>query len=129
MPIAVRYYRPPRRIPRDEGDDYPHRSRIRDLILVLVGLIILLVILFGLSYLFQLWGLYTISLALQLFTIIIIYVSVGVGFTVGLTYFVMRSFLKREFRKRFERMDQAQYEQYRKRMGLDTSDDREKSSE
>ena len=129
MPIAVRYYRPPRRIPRDEDDDYPHRSRIRDLILVLVGLIILLVILFGLSYLFQLWGLYTISLALQLFTIIIIYVSVGVGFTVGLTYFVMRSFLKREFRKRFERMDQAQYEQYRKRMGLDTSDDREKSSE
>ncbi|TRO56297.1 hypothetical protein E2P64_06120 [Candidatus Bathyarchaeota archaeon] len=129
MPTAVRYYRPPRRIPRDEGDDYPRRSRIRDLILVLVGLIILVVILFGLSYLFQLWGLYTISLALQLFTIIIIYVSVGVGFAVGLTYFVMQSFLKREFRKRFERMDQAQYEQYRKRMGLDTSDDREKSSE
>ena len=129
MPTAVRYYRPPRRIPRDEGDEYPHRSRIRDLILVLVGLIILLVILFGLSYLFQLWGLYTISLALQLFTIIIIYVSVGVGFAVGITYLLMRSFLKREFRKRFERMDQAQYEQYRKRMGLDTSDDREKASE
>lgn len=126
MPNAVRYYRPPRRIPREEGDDYPSRSRIRDLILILVGLIILIGILFGLSYLFQLWGLYTISLALQLFTIIIVYVCVGVGFAVGLTYFVMQSFLKREFRKRFERMDQAHYEQYRKRMGLDNPDNEEK---
>jgi predicted membrane protein len=126
MSSAVQYYRPPRRIPRDESDEQPPRSRTRDLILVLVGVIILFVVLFVLSYLFQQWGLYTIALALHLFTIIILYVSVGVGFAVGLTYFFMRSFLKREFRKRFERMEKARHDQYRKRMGLNEPEDREK---
>jgi hypothetical protein len=84
------------------------------------------VVLFVLSIVFQQLGLYTTSLALHLFAIILIWVSVGVGFAVGLTYLVMQSFLKREFRKRFERMDKAWHEQYRQRMGLDHPDDEDK---
>ncbi len=58
--------------------------------------------------------------------VILVFVSIGVGFAVGLTYFMMQTFLKREFKKRFDRMDQERHARYRKMMGLDTADDKEK---
>lgn len=70
-------------------------------------------------------GLYTIALGIQMFATILIWLSIGVGFTVGITYFVMQTFLKREFNRRFKRMDQERQAQYRRMMGLDQPADEE----
>ncbi len=55
--------------------------------------------------------------------VILIWVTIGVGFTVGITYFIMRSFLRYEFRKRFDRMDRERHARYRQMMGLDDSEE------
>ena len=61
-----------------------------------------------------------------MFAVILIWVGIGVGFAVGITYYVMRSFLKREFKRRFDRMDQERHARYRQMMGLDNPDEEEK---
>ncbi len=118
----IQYYRPPRRIPSREGDSHSQRSRTRDIIFLFVGLLIVSLILVGVSYLLGQMGLHTIALGIFMFAVILIWVSIGVGFTVGLTYYFMRSFLKREFKKRFDRMDQERYRRYRQMRGLDKRD-------
>ncbi|MFW9935607.1 MAG: hypothetical protein ACFFDU_08950 [Candidatus Thorarchaeota archaeon] len=123
--LATQYYRPPRRVPRSEGESQPRRSRLRDFFIFAIGLFIVSIILFGVSYFFSLLGLNTMSLGIWMFAFIFVFVSIGIGFTVGLTYFIMQSFLKREFKKRFDRMDQERYARYRKMMGIDETKQKE----
>jgi hypothetical protein len=84
-------------------------------------------ILFGVSFILTIQGLPTIALGVYMLAVILVFVSIGVGFAVGLTYFMMQTFLKREFKKRFDRMEQRQHAQYRKMMRLDNTDDKEKT--
>ena len=122
----TQYYRPPRRVPSRETDSEPKRSRTRDILFLFGGLLIASLILFGISYLLGQMGFHSMALGIHIFAVILIFVSIGVGFAVGITYYVMRSFLKREFKKRFDRMDQERHARYRKMMGLDPPDDEDK---
>jgi hypothetical protein len=126
MSRRAQYYRPPRRVPSSESDEYEPRSRTRDIIVLFVGLIATCLILLGASFICGQLGLYTISLGIFLLAVILIWVSVGVGIAVGVTYFVMQAFLKREFKKRFDKMDRERHDRYRRMMGLEHSDDEEK---
>jgi hypothetical protein len=66
-------------------------------------------------------GFYSTAVALQMFSLILLWTSVGIGITVGISYFVLRTFLKREFDKRFQKMDEEQHRRYREMMGLEES--------
>ncbi len=123
MSRRAQYYRPPRRVPSDESKNLPQRTRTRDIIILFVGLIVACLILFGVSILLGQFGLHTMALGVFMFAVILVWVSIGVGVTVGITYFVMQSFLKREFKRRFDRMDQERHARYRKMMGLDNPED------
>jgi hypothetical protein len=122
----AQYYRPPRRVPRSESEPSTSRNRTRDIILLFTILIVACLLLFGFSFFLTIRGLPTIALGVYMLAVILVFVSIGVGFAVGLTYFMMKSFLKREFKKRFDRMDQERHARYRKMMGLDAGDDKEK---
>jgi hypothetical protein len=127
MTSTAHYYRPPRRVPsRDsEEESGTQRSRTRDILILFFGLVIICLVLFGLSLVLGNLGFHTISLGLSLFATILIWVSVGVGVAVGITFYVMRSFLKREFKKRFDRMDRERNIQYRRMMGLDEPEEQD----
>ena len=122
---GAQYYRPPRRVPRDGSDGTSQRSRTRDIIFLFGGIIILSLVLFGVSHLLRLISLHTMSLGIFMFAVILIWVGIGVGFAVGITYYVMQSFLKREFRKRFDRMDKERHARYQRMRGLDNPDDKD----
>ncbi|MHA2428214.1 MAG: hypothetical protein ACXADB_09345 [Candidatus Hermodarchaeia archaeon] len=122
----AQYYRPPRRVPRSESEPSTSRNRTRDIILLFAILIVASLLLFGVSFFLTIRGLPIIALGVYMLGVILVFVSIGVGFAVGLTYFMMKSFLKREFKKRFDRMDQERHARYRKMMGHDTADDKEK---
>ena len=128
-PVRTRraqYYRPPRRVPRSESEPPTTRNRTRDIITLFAILVVASLILFGASFILTNLGYPTIALGVYMLAVILVFVSIGVGFAVGLTYFMMQSFLKREFKKRFDRMDQERHARYRKMMGFNESDDKEK---
>ena len=120
------YYRPPRRVPRSESDTPTSRNRTRDIILLFAILVAASLLLFGASFILTLQGFHTIALGIYMLGVILVFVSIGVGFAVGVTYFMMKSFLKREFKKRFDRLDRERHARYRKMMGLDATDDEHK---
>ncbi len=123
MSRSVQYYRPPRRVPRTRSEEREPKSRTRDIIFLFVALVVVCIILFGASIFLNQMGLSTIALGVQMLAVILIWVTIGVGFTVGITYFIMRSFLRYEFRKRFDRMDRERHARYRQMMGLDDSEE------
>lgn len=123
MNNSAQYYRPPRRVPTSRKEESAPRNRARDLAFLFGTLIVACILLYVGSMVLRQMGLYTISLGIQMFAIILIWVTIGVGVTVGITYYVMRSFLKHEFNKRFEKMERQRYAQYRQMMGLDEPND------
>ncbi len=124
MNNSVQYYRPPRRVPTTRTEESTPRNRARDLAFLFGTLIVACIILYVGSIVLREMGFHTLSLGIQLFAIILIWVTIGVGATVGITYYVMRSFLKHEFNKKFEKMEQQRYARYRQMMGLDESNDK-----
>lgn len=127
MTSMSHYYRPPRRVPSRDSEEEPttQRSRTKDILILFIGLVIVCLVLFALSIVLGNLGFHTISLGLSLFATILIWVSVGVGVAVGITFYVMQSFLKREFKKRFDRMDRERNIQYRRMMGLDEPEEQD----
>lgn len=125
MLSVTQYYRPPRRVPADHGDEYPSRNRTRDILILFGGLVIITILIYVIGIVLSNLGFYPTALGLQLFAVILVWVTAGVGITVGITYFIMKTFLKREFKKRFERMDQERHARYRQMMGLDEAEDQE----
>ena len=125
MSSATQYYRPPRRVPTSREEDREPQNRKRDVLFLFGGLVIITIILHVVGFILNQMGLYTIALGIQMFAVILIWVSIGVGITVGITYFVMQSFLKREFNRRFKKMDQERHAEYRRMMGLDEPNNEE----
>ncbi|MFX1510533.1 MAG: hypothetical protein ACFFBR_09530 [Promethearchaeota archaeon] len=127
MSSISHYYRPPRRVPSRDSEEEPstQRSRTRDIIILFIGLVIVCLVLFGLSIVLRNLGFHSMALGLSLFATILVWVTVGVGVAVAITFYVMQSFLKREFKKRFDRMDRERNIQYRRMMGLDESEEKD----
>ncbi|MFX1563439.1 MAG: hypothetical protein ACFFDP_09045 [Promethearchaeota archaeon] len=117
-------YYSPRRIPyRDSGDSGDQGPKRRDFILFFVGLFVLVLIVFFASIVSELQGLSQMAMGLRVFSGILLFVTLGTGFMVALSYFVTSSFLKREFSKKFKKIDEEQQAQLRRMMGANESDD------
>jgi len=71
----------------------------------------------------ELQGFSQMAMGLRVFGGILLFVTLGTGFMVGLSYFVTRSFLKREFSKKFKKIDEEQQAQLRRMMGATQSED------
>lgn len=54
------------------------------------------------------------AMGLRIFSSIFLFVTIGMGLLMGITYYVTRSFLKREFEKKFKKMDEEQQAQLRR---------------
>lgn len=63
------------------------------------------------------------AMGLRVFGGILLFVTLGTGFMVALSYFLTRSFLKREFAKKFKKIDEEQQAQLRQMIGTTESED------
>ena len=119
MPASIQFYRPPRRVPSERSEEQGSRTRTRDIIALFGILVVSAIILYAAGFVLNQMGFSGMALGIQLLALILVYVSVGVGITVAISYFVLESFLKREFRKKFERMDREHKTRLRQMMGYD----------
>ncbi|MFX0169589.1 MAG: hypothetical protein ACFE89_09590 [Candidatus Hodarchaeota archaeon] len=124
MPKSIQFYRPPRRVPSERSEEPSSRTRIRDILLLFGILVIAAITLYAAGFVLYQMGLPGMALGVQILALIIVYVSVGVGITVAISYFVLESFLKREFRKRFERMDKEHQKRLQQMMGYSETTDK-----
>jgi membrane protein YqaA with SNARE-associated domain len=118
------YYRPPRRLPREESAESDEGPRRRDFIIFFICLAFFAVILFVGSYVAQALGRAEIGLSLRLVAALFTTATVGTCATVGIGYLLTRAFLKREFDKKFKKMDEEQQAELRRMTGH-PDDDRE----
>jgi membrane protein DedA with SNARE-associated domain len=115
--LPTSYSHPPRRLPRDESGESEEEPRRRDLILFLGCLIFLSVILFVGSYLAEGAGQIETALSLRIVGALFATATVGTVVTVGIGYYITGAFLKREFDKRFKKMDEEEQAQLRRLTG------------
>ncbi len=120
MVITGRFVRTPRRIPTPEKDDQERddEPRAKDFLRLILCCVVLIVVLFVVSFWLHISGLHQMALGISMFGSILTAVSIGTIFMVGISYLVTRSFLKREFDKKFKKMDQERQEHMRRLMGL-----------
>jgi hypothetical protein len=57
------------------------------------------------------------AMGLRIFSGIILFVTIGTGIMVAISYFITRSFLKREFARKFRKIDEEQQAQLRRMIG------------
>ena len=120
--FSASYYRPPRRLPRDESTQSDEGPRRRDFILFFICLAFLAVILFVGSYVAQAMGQAEIGLSLRLVAALFTTAAVGTCVTVGIGYFLTSAFLRREFDKKFKKMDEEQQAELRRMTGRSDDD-------
>jgi hypothetical protein len=120
MAETGRFVRTPRRIPAPEKEDQERddEPRVKDFLKLLLCCIVLIIVLFAVSFYLHTIGLHQMALGLGMFGSILTAVSIGTIFMVGISYLVMRSFLKREFDKKFKKMDRERRAHMRRLMGL-----------
>ncbi len=118
MTNSVQFYRPPRRVSASPEDEPQERNQTRNMVILFVGLVLICVILYVSSIILSQMGFHSMAIGIQMLTIILLWTSIGIGFTVGISYFVLRTFLRREFDKRFRKLEKEQHRRYREMMGL-----------
>jgi membrane protein implicated in regulation of membrane protease activity len=119
MSLSIQFYRPPRRVPTERTEEQGRGTRTRDIIILFGLLVLSAIILYAAGFVLNQMGLSGMALGVQLLALILVYVSLGVGITVAISYFVLESFLKREFRKKFERMDKEHKARLRQMRGYE----------
>lgn len=122
MFFPASYYRPPRRLPRDESTGSDEGPRKRDFIIFLICLVFFAVILFVGSYVAQGLGRTEIGLSLRLVAVLFTTATVGTLVTVAIGYSLTSAFLKHEFDKKFKKMDEEQQAQLRRMTGQQDGD-------
>jgi len=100
----------------------PH-SRTRSIILIIIGFAIFIAVLYGVVTVVSLSGNQQLAMGLLLITSLIFWVSLGVGVMLGLTYFVMQTVIKHEFKRRYDRSHESQRERIRRMMSRDDPDE------
>ena len=122
MTTVNNYVRTPRRIPHKPKDALEEKEggpKTRHIICLFVSCIILVIILTIASIVAELMGLHLLALSLGMFNSILLFITIGIGVMMAISYFLMGAFLKREFKKRLEKMDQEQRAQLRRMMGVE----------
>jgi uracil-DNA glycosylase len=119
---SASYYRPPRRLPRDESTGSEEEPRKRDFLIFTICLVAFAVILFVGSYAAEVLGRGETALSIRLLATLFTTATLGICFTVGIGYLVTSAFLKREFKKKFKKMDEDRQRELRRVMGYPDSD-------
>ncbi|MFX1300055.1 MAG: hypothetical protein ACFFAL_00720 [Promethearchaeota archaeon] len=123
MHSSTRIFPAPRRgATRQQDRPLPH-SRTRSIILIIIGVTIFIAILYGVTTVASLSGNQQLAMGLLLITSLIFWVSLGVGVMLGLTYFVMQTVIKHEFKRLYDRSHESQRERIRRTMSRDDSDE------
>jgi len=104
-------------LPRDESTQSDEGPRRRDFIIFFICLAFFAFILFVGSYVAQAMGRAEIGLSLRLVAALFTTAAVGTCVTVGIGYFLTSAFLKREFDRKFKKMDEEQQAELRRITG------------
>ncbi len=113
----------PRRGATHQQDRPPPQSRTRSIILIIIGIAIVVGILYGVTIITSLSGNQQLAMGLLLITSLIFWVSLGVGLMLGLTYIVMHTVIKHEFKRRYDRSHESQRDRIRRVMSRDEPDE------
>lgn len=122
MLFSASYYRPPRRLPRDDSAESDEEPRRRDFLIFFICLVFFAVILVVGSYVVEGFGRPEMALSLRLVAALFATATAGTVITVGIGYVITRAFLKREFNKKFRKMDEEQQAQLRRVTGQPDDD-------
>ncbi|MDO8123646.1 MAG: hypothetical protein Q6364_04635 [Candidatus Hermodarchaeota archaeon] len=114
MHSSTRIFPAPRKGATHQQDRPQPQSRTRAIILIIIGLAIFIGILYGVTTVASLTGNQQLAMGLLLITSIIFWVSLGVGLMLGLTYFVMHTVMKHEFKRRYDRSHESQRNRIRR---------------
>jgi hypothetical protein len=82
--------------------------------LIIIGVAIFVVILYGVTTVVSLTGNQQLAMGLLLITSVVFWVSLGVGVMLGLTYIVMHTVMKHEFKRRYNRSHESQRDRIRR---------------
>jgi hypothetical protein len=109
-------------LPRDESTESEEKPRRRDFIIFLICLAFFAVILFVGSYAAEGLGQSELALSLRLVAALFTTATIGTCATVGIGYLLTGAFLRREFDKKFKKMDEEQQAQLRRMTGQPETD-------
>lgn len=123
MQSLIQLFPAPRRGKTHQADRHPPQSRTRAIIFIIIGAAIFIGILYGITTIASLSGNHQLAMGLLLITTIIFWVSLGVGMMLGLTYFVMQTVIKHEFKRRYDRSHESQRDRIRRMMSRDELDE------
>lgn len=123
MHNSTRIFPAPRRGATNQQDRPLPQSRIRSIILIIIGIAIFIGILYGITIITSLSGNQQLAMGLLLITSLIFWVSLGVGLMLGLTYIVMHTVIKHEFKRRYDRSHESQRDRIRRMMSRDEPDE------
>lgn len=110
MYSSTRMFPAPRRGKIHQQESPSPQSRTRAIILIIIGVAIFIGILYGVTIVATLSGNQQLAMGLLLITSLLFWVSLGVGLMFGLTYIVMQTVMKHEFKRRFDRSQESQRE-------------------
>ncbi|MFX0079775.1 MAG: hypothetical protein ACFE8O_11105 [Candidatus Hermodarchaeota archaeon] len=123
MHNSTRLFPAPRRGKTHQADKTPPQSRTRAIIFIIIGVAIFIGILYGVTTVASLSGNHQLAMGLLLVTTLILWSSLGVGIMLGLTYFVMQTVIKHEFKRRYDRSHESQRDRIRRMMSRDELDE------
>lgn len=123
MQSSTRIFPAPRRGATNQQDRPPPQSRARAIIVIIIGVAIFIGILFSVTIVFTLSGNQQLAMGLLLITSLIFWVSLGVGLMLGLTYIVMHTVMKHEFKRRYDRSHASQRDRIRRMRIRDEPDE------
>ena len=123
MPSLTRLFPAPRKETARKTDRPPPQSRARAIIFIIIGVAIFVGILYGVTIVANLSGNQQLAMGLLLITTLIFWVSLGVGMMLGLTYFVMHTVIKHEFKRRYDRSHASQRDRIRRMLSRDEPDE------
>jgi hypothetical protein len=123
MHSLTRLFPAPRREQTHQTDRSPPRSRARAIIYIIIGVAIVVGIFYGATIIANLVGNQQLAQGLLLITTLVFWVSLGVGGMLGLTYLVMQTVIKHEFKRRYDRSRESQRDRIRRMMSRDEPDE------
>ena len=123
MPSSTRIFPAPRKGATYQQDRPPPQSRTRAIILIIIGVAIFVGILYSVTTVASLTGNQQLAMGLLLITSVVFWVSLGVGVMLGLTYIVMHTVMKHEFKRRYDGSHESQRDRIRRMRIRDEPDE------
>lgn len=123
MHSLIRLFPAPRKEQTHQTGRSLPRSRTRAVIYIIIGVAIVIGIFYGVTIISSLLGNQQLAMGLLLITTLFFWVSLGVGVMLGLTYLVMQTVIKHEFKRRYDRSHESQRDRIRRMMSRNEPDE------